>query len=208
VTLSSAFSGESKDCAVGGKGDLVAASWEWQETTATQKKLMFARSVDGGLHWEQGGEIAVPNVAASGQDASLSVDSNGALWIAYQGTGKVFASKSIDQGKTFSVPAEIGPGLFVKVATNDYAELALGWEYFEGAGSHDNTKKRVGVSLMTSEQKLLSGPFAVPGSDAEYGLFFPYVLLSNDYVDVVWLDTTKGNELYYRGGKINRSGGK
>lgn len=204
VTLSSGFAGESKDCTVGGAGDLVVASWEWKETGVQQKKLMLTRSVDGGGTWEKGAAIAAPDVEPSSQDASFAVDADGALWIAFQGMQKVFASKSTDLGKTFSKPAELGPGLFVKVASNNKSELAFTWEHFEGGGTKDDKVKRVGLSLTTTGLAPLAGPFAMPDSDTQYGLYYPYVMLSDAYVDVFWLDTNTGNELYYRGGSIVR----
>ncbi len=202
--LSNGYAGASLDCAVGGQGDLLAASWEWEETSGKPKKLMFGRSLDGGDTWQDIGTLPASGVDPGSQDASLAVDSEGSLWIAYQGLMKVYAAKSTDQGKTFQAPIELGPGLFVKVASNDRGDLAFAWEYFEEGGAKTNTTKRVGVSLVSSSGKIWSGPFSMPESEAAFGMYYPYVMLSSDRVDVFWLDTNKGNELYYRSGTLLR----
>lgn len=202
IVLSRDLAGVNLDPTLGGQGSVLVASWENDATMP--KKFLFSRSIDGGSTWSaEPYEFPVPEGASrGGQDASFAVAGNGALLVAYQNRSRVHVATSQDGGQSFATPVEIGPGLFIKVATSGDDDVALGWEYFEGADYLDNTVKSVGLTYSFDALSTQVGPHAMPGSATDLGNYFPYVMLSESAIDVFWLDTNdvEGVDLLkYRG---------
>lgn len=183
--------GQGHDVSLGGRMDTVWAAWE--DNRSGSKELWLNRSTDGGLSWEQDRRLPRQDGgSASGQDPSLALSANGSIHLAYQISGKVYLAVSTDGGASFAAPRTLGNGLFGHASANGYSSLAFSWEDFTG-DLYDDSIKRVGLSVSLDHLASVTGPYAMPQSDQTVSVVQGAVVVSADWLDVLWIDVSDPN---------------
>ncbi len=197
----SSVSSIAHDMTIGGQGDHLLVAFE--DTRAGEEAIYYSESNDGGMTFSTEVPLQLQGsiFEVAGGDPSVA-EYDGTVYIAWQAQLKVNAARaSVGLDNWTKV---YGPefGLFVRVSAGESA-VGLTWEHFEGA-MDDDSVKRVGLALTLDDFENVTGPFALDGSDEQYGLIRSTVTVSGANVDLVWVDTTgdTSQTLVHRSGII------
>lgn len=190
------------DVALAGHGSTLWAAWEDRRGGGSATEVYLARSDDGGLSWAADQRLPVAG-SAGGGDPSLRVLPDGDVLLGYQHQGRSYRTLSSDGGASFAPPTQIGPGLFVHVAANERGTVAFTWEHFTGA-VQDDAGKTVGHMLSLDGLATLSGTHAMPGSEAVKAATMAAATVSQQHVDVFWIDASadSGRPVRWRRGRL------
>lgn len=190
VTTQLCASGSASDVAVAAHDETILAVWE--DARNGPHQLFCAESRDAGETWTPDRQLATNNVPmAVGDDPGVAMDTGGRAYVGFQFAGQSYLMRSLGSYTNYEMLGSLGPGLFVHAAVNTRGVAAMVWEYFTGALTND-ALKRVGITVSSNNFLSLGravGPFAMPGSDANYARRQPTASLSSRWLDVFWIES-------------------
>jgi hypothetical protein len=112
---------------VNGVSDILGVAWHGYDSTHTSTfYIRFSKSTDGGTNWSAMQKL-VP-----GQNASLTADKNGKLYITYEdpADGKIKRIESTDNGDSWSSPFEVDTGTNPSMMIDHtFTSSLVGWVY-------------------------------------------------------------------------------
>ncbi|MBI5369331.1 MAG: exo-alpha-sialidase [Planctomycetes bacterium] len=185
--------GAGADVALGGAGASTLACWEEAvQPGSPLKRLWLADSPDGGRSWSA--PAALPTAGAGFpemmQDACLDGAPDGRVYLGFQGAQRVYlacAEPAVAGGLRFRLLVDAGPGLFAHVEAGAGGVAACAWEHFTGRNMKNDAAKTVGLALTVDGGRTFTGPHAIPGAAEAPGAMQGAVLVSPEYLDVVWI---------------------
>lgn len=199
--------GVAADVAIAGDGPRTLACWEQAESAdARAKSLFHAGSEDGGRTWSRPTPVRFAGEGAprAQQDPCVDFDGRGGVLLGFQGAGRVYAARAEPGESAFRMVGVLGPGLFAHVEMGDHGVAACAWEHFASPRDMRNEgAKTVGLALSRDGGQSFDGPHAMPDSDTAFSAMQGAVLVSRDWIDVVWVQSTEaGKQIRHRAARV------
>jgi hypothetical protein len=188
----------SHDAIINGSGTILYAAWE--DDRSGTNEIYLKKSSDGGITWGAEFPLSSGTGTAKGQDPSIALSTDGRLHIAWHNQNKIYYSYSTNPGtSSFGNPMIVGDGLFAHLAINNKNMVAISWEHFTGSLT-DDSGKSVGLLLSYDAMNNYIAPGVVPGSTATFYAVQAAVNMSEQFIDVFWIDVSDSNnrKLRYR----------
>lgn len=164
----------------------------WQDSTAGNLDIFFARSTDGGVTFSAPQDVS-NNMGNSGIP-QIAVTNSGAINVVWQddttGNLDVLFSSSTNGGTSFSTPQNLsndsGASIFPEIALDNVGTIGVVWE--------DTTPLNSGTlfSRSTDGGATFSAPLNI-SNNAGITQFPQIAVDSGGKIDVIWEDNSPGN---------------
>ena len=184
--------GTSLNIALGGRGSRVFAVWE--DTRSGSAQIFYTSSMDGGITWEPEAVLGVSPGSApdsAGERPSVGLGADDEIFVSYEHVQSTYLARSQDDGLNFEAHYGLGPGHYSNLAVNTSGLGAIAWEFFTG-DPLDDTQKTVGLVFSINGFENAFGPFILPGSPLQTHRVMSSVSISENTVDVFWIDLSTG----------------
>jgi hypothetical protein len=180
--------------AVDGSGHINVA---WNDYTTGSRRVFFSRSSDGGTTWSSA--VNVYNQTGLSGYPAIAVDGDGYILLAWifstPSERRIYVSRSIDNGLTWSQPVSVAPqsqdGVFPDMAVDSVGNINLVW-WDQGQGNRE-------IYFSRSIDNGATWTQALNISDNAGDSVFPAVAVDRSgRVYVVWIDHSAGNrEIFF-----------
>ena len=193
---------KARDVSVSGIQKEICACWEVEWAGGGGTDLYYTISVDGGQNWSSGQKLEIPGSTGSGGDPCVAYSQGDQrLMIAYQSGHEVCRTESNDR-ITFDPEVYLGPGMFAHLSHHKDV-TAIAWEHFEGFHK-DDCIKRPALAVTFDKFANTDLPFVMPGSESLWGALQTAVKVSDNHIDMFWLECNKCDDLLHRSAEIVR----
>jgi hypothetical protein len=128
---------------------------------------------------------------SAGERPSVGVGPDDQVFVSYEHLQYTRLARSLDDGLSFEVLYGLGPGNYSNLIANTSGLGAIAWEFFDG-DPLDDTVKTVGLVFTLNGFENTFGPFILPGSPLQTHRVMSSVSISENTVDVFWIDVSTG----------------